>query len=345
LKSRVALAKGGGRAENIESALKLIESDIDLHTKSKIFIKVNFVSTRNQLAATHVDSVRALLRFLRKRYDGKITVGESTDVPAFEGYRNFGYLNLVKEFDIQLVDINEGDWVLVEVYDSSLRPMKVRYSKQVAESDFRISIGPPKTHDVVIITLSIKNLAMGALYYRVKVGTAGTLRGLLKKCYLVLPSAIRRSTRMKSFRDDAAIVVGGDKRKIHQGYPVHNLDLYLLARAYPPHLSVIDGYIGMEGNGPIVGDPVPWGIAVASQDPVAADCLAAQLMGFSISDIGYLWYCSQKGLGTGDIGQMEILGANLHDCYHRFSPPANFEAQKCWPDEKVSELLSLIPLS
>jgi uncharacterized protein (DUF362 family) len=339
VKSKVALTKSDSRVKNIEAGLRLIESEIDLEVKSDVFIKVNFTSTNNQRAATHVDAVRALLRFLRERYGGKITIGESTAVPAREGYTRFGYVDLVKEFDVELVDLNEGEWVFLEVYDSALRPIKVRFSKQVAESDYRIAIGPAKTHDVVIVTLSIKNLAMGSLYYPVQTGAGGALRGLLRMGYKVLPLPLRRLRRLSRLRDGAAAYTGGDKRKIHQGYPVHNLNLYLMAEAYPLHLSVIDGYTGMEGDGPIDGDPVKWGVAIVSQDPVAADCLAAQLMGFDISDIGYLWYCHRKGLGAGGIAQMQILGADLRACYHRFRPPPTYEAQKVWRDEKISRLL------
>ncbi len=113
VRARVALTKGAGRAENIDAALRLLESDIDLENKSDVFIKVNFVSTTNQHAATHADAVRALLRFLRERYDGKITIGESTIVPAREGYANFGYLELAREFNVELVDLNQGEWVEV----------------------------------------------------------------------------------------------------------------------------------------------------------------------------------------------------------------------------------------
>ena len=76
-KTKVSLTKGGSRADNVRQALRLIENEIDLRGKSSVFVKVNFVSTQNQLAATHVDAVRSLLEFLRARYDGKITVGES----------------------------------------------------------------------------------------------------------------------------------------------------------------------------------------------------------------------------------------------------------------------------
>lgn len=77
MKSKVALTRGGNRPQNIDTSLRLIESEIDLKDKRNLLIKVNFVSTSNQLAATHVDATRSLLQFLRERYDGKITIGEA----------------------------------------------------------------------------------------------------------------------------------------------------------------------------------------------------------------------------------------------------------------------------
>jgi len=311
MKAKVALAKGTSRAENIRRALRLIEDEINLTSKSNVFIKVNFVSTQDQLAATHVDAVRSLLEFLRDGYNGKITIGESAaDTPAQEGFRKFGYLDLPHRFNVDLVDLNEGDFMPVDLYDSSLRPMTLRYSKQMAESDYRIVIGPPKTHNVVVVTLSIKNLAMGALFCRHIPGIAG-------------PPA------------------DSDKHRMHQGHAVHNLNLYLLARAYPPDLSIIDGYEGMDGDGPIDGRPVAWKVAVASRDPVAADVLTANLMGFPITDIGYLWYSAKKGLGTGDLDQMQIVGEEMQDCHRKFNPPPDYEVQKQWRDRNVAELLGL----
>jgi uncharacterized protein (DUF362 family) len=310
LQSKVGLTKGSDRADNVRQALELIKDDIDLKLKKNIFVKVNFVSDQKQLSSTHVEAVRALLGFLRQRYDGPITVGEAAIVPAMDVYRRFGYLDLVKEFDIRLMDLSEGSWVPVQVYNSSLKPMTLRYSKEIAESDYRISITPAKTHDVVVTTLSIKNLGMGALYCKFPPG-------------------------------GGAPPADCDKLKMHQGYPVHNLNLYLLAKYYPLHLGIIDGFIGMEGAGPLDGGPVPWGVAVASCDSIAADVLASHLMGFPVTEIGYLSYCSRMGLGAGYLTRMEIRGARPEDCYHRFSPHPLYEAQKRWRDKTVAAFLGL----
>ncbi len=163
-RSQVALVRGSDRYNNIVQALNLIEGDIDLGDKKLILIKPNFVSTRRQLAATHVDAVRAVLDWLRPRYDGLITIGEGAATSdTFDGYRNFGYLALAEEYNVRFEDLNQDQWVPIEVYDRNLRPMAVRVARTTVESDFRISVGPPKTHDAVIVTLSLKNIVVGSL--------------------------------------------------------------------------------------------------------------------------------------------------------------------------------------
>ena len=300
MKPKVALIKSNDRSQNIEKALVLIEDEINVEGKRDVFIKVNFVSTERQLASTHVDAVRPLLKILRKHYDGKITIGESTLGPADAGFDRFGYRELVKEFGVELVDLDKEEWQMVDLYDSELKPMKLHFSQRIINSDYRIIVSQAKVHDTVGTTLSIKNLTMGGISFS-----------------------------------------HGDKKSMHQGYPAHNLNLYLLAAAYPPQLGIIDGFTGMEGQGPLSGNPVDWGVAVASRDTVAADSLAAQLMGFNISDIGYLWYCCQKKLGVCDMADMDILGADPKDCYHKFQPHPTYEEQKHWRDERVNKILNL----
>ena len=47
------------------------------------------------------------------------------------------------------------------------------------------------------------------------------------------------------------------------------------------YLTVVDGIIGGDGDGPMSCDPVPSGVILAGTHPVAVDCVAAQLMGFN----------------------------------------------------------------
>lgn len=130
------------------------------------------------------------------------------------------------------------------------------------------------------------------------------------------------------------LVVGAiqnpDKPKIHQGYPAINLNLALLARELWRHLSVIDGVEGMEGNGPVNGDPVQHGFVLLGGDPVAVDAAAAILMGFEPEKIGYLGHCARLGLGELRRENWEVVGDPLEGAVRPYRPHANFLAQLSW---------------
>ena len=162
----ISIVKGSSRYENIAQALDLIEEQIefDLRGKHKILIKPNLVSTSNQLAATHVDGVRALLDFLLRFRIKEIIIAEGATIgDTFDGYRNYGYLDLRAEYGVELIDLNQDDYETIEIFDENFDPITVRVSKIALESDYRISISPPKTHDTVVVTLSLKNMALGSI--------------------------------------------------------------------------------------------------------------------------------------------------------------------------------------
>jgi len=332
--SQVALIKGDNRYDNIAQALGLIEGDVDLSDKKCILIKPNFVSTRRQLAATHVDAVRAVLDWLRSRYDGPITIGEgAAGSDTFDGYRSFGYLDLAEEYSVRFVDLNQDQWVPVQIYDRRLCPMAVRVARTALESDLRISVGPPKTHDAVIVTLSLKNMVMGSLIR----GRGGSF---FQRLGQLLPDQVTHSVLAEKVKSGLSIVNRSDKFAIHQGYYGINLNLYTLAKVIAPHLSVIDGFVGMEGSGPSHGDPVDLRVAIASTDFLAADVVATRLMGFDPDEVGYLHYCKLGGLGAGDLSDIEIVGnATVEECRQPFRPHPTYREQLQWHLPSVEEYL------
>jgi uncharacterized protein (DUF362 family) len=56
----------------------------------------------------------------------------------------------------------------------------------------------------------------------------------------------------------------------------------------PAQFAIVDGIVGMEGNGPIQGRPKPAGVIVAGADPVAVDCTCCRIMGIDPEKIGYI---------------------------------------------------------
>ena len=120
------------------------------------------------------------------------------------------------------------------------------------------------------------------------------------------------------------------KTRIHQGYPPINRTLFEMAKEFAPHLSVIDAFRAMEGNGPSNGTPVDMKLAIAGTDFLAADAVGIFLMGFDLSEIGYLYYCHEAGLGEGDIRKIEILGENPEEHRRRFKRHSSWEEQLNW---------------
>jgi len=55
-----------------------------------------------------------------------------------------------------------------------------------------------------------------------------------------------------------------------------------------PDFAIVDGIVGMEGNGPIQGTPKASGVLVAGDDPVAVDATCARIMGLAPERIDYL---------------------------------------------------------
>jgi uncharacterized protein (DUF362 family) len=326
MNSRVSLIRGDDRFQNVLRALEAIEKDIRLG--ERIVIKPNLVSITRQLAATHADALRAVLEFIRARSSREVVIAEgSASSDTLAGFERYGFCELAERYGARLVDLNRDRWTEVEAADRDFQPMRLRIARTIAESDCRISLAPMKTHDTVIVTLSLKNMVMGSLIREHRdVGAAGErfLHGL---GHWIRP---RDPLFPRFFGWVVRKVLRSDKMLIHQSYASANYCLYIIARAIPVHVAVLDGFTGMEGRGPTRGDPVDLRLAIASSDFIAADCVAARVMGFDPEDVGYLHYAASGGLGNGGLDKIEVLGARLEDCVRPFKPHPGYERQRQW---------------
>jgi uncharacterized protein (DUF362 family) len=85
-----------------------------------------------------------------------------------------------------------------------------------------------------------------------------------------------------------------------------------------PALTVIDGFVAMEGHGPTDGTPVKMDLIIAGKDVVATDATAARVMGFEPWEIPHIRKAHDKGLGN--IDDIEIVGAKLDEVRRVFQP-------------------------
>jgi uncharacterized protein (DUF362 family) len=94
--------------------------------------------------------------------------------------------------------------------------------------------------------------------------------------------------------------------------------------------ALIDGFEGMEGNGPGSGTPVPSRIAIASTDYIAADRVALETMGINPQWVGYLIYCGQVGLGQYDLAKIDVLGATIASVRRNYRLHSDIQRELQW---------------
>jgi len=116
------------------------------------------------------------------------------------------------------------------------------------------------------------------------------------------------------------IKYGWPKNTLHiQGIPAF---LAELADSLPTRAcAVVDGIIGLEGDGPIFGSPVPSGVIVAGNDLLAVDATSARLMGLAPEQIDYLDFAAWAGIGTIDARKIEIVGEALARFQRQYERP------------------------
>ncbi len=84
-----------------------------------------------------------------------------------------------------------------------------------------------------------------------------------------------------------------------------------LNRLLRPRLAIMDGIVGMQGNGPRGGDPRQIGAVIVSDDLVAVDATACRIMNLDPALVGTVTYGTAWGLG--DAGDIAYVGDPVED--------------------------------
>jgi uncharacterized protein (DUF362 family) len=309
----VSISTGDNRADLAFRALKPYSKQIkEAIGNRRVVLKPNMVSTEVPACATHADTIEGILEFLKsiKKLDNVIVAESAANAPTFEGFSNYGYLKLANKYPVKFVDLDsEGSEVLYVFDEKDFRPHPVRFSSIILSPDsYVVSMARMKTHNLAVATLSLKNIVFGA-----PVKDIGFRLGPNTK------------TGTKS---DKSTIHGSGARGI-------NFNLFALASRLHPDLAVIDGFEGMEGNGPRLGTPVDHRVCVVSTDWFAADRVGIELMGIDFAKVGYLNYCAQTGLGTADLSKIEIVGESISNHIKHYKLHDNIEQQLVWMNPVV----------
>jgi len=307
-RSKVSLIKGENRRQNIYDALVAIDDQIRpaLKAKKYVFLKPNGIqSAERLLGCTQPDAVRGILDYLAPRFKGPVVIAECGGTPARQATSDFGWGKIFaehKSFDAKVdVPNEEGRYGLMYGIDYDMHLIPIRLGARFLDPDaFVISSAVMKTHNMVVATMSIKNMVLGAP--------------------LPPPPGEKRAWGES------------EKRKFHVGIRAGNYNMYLAVQRMMHNWGVglVDGFEGMEGNGPVSGTPVPHRIALASTDFLAVDRVGLECMGIDPTWLGYLNYAYQGGLGQYDLAKIDVVGARIADVERKYRLNADVDRMLEW---------------
>lgn len=251
----------------------------------KILLKPNILLGKEpeRAATTHPEVIRALVQWLKQFHPKKIIIGESS------GTRRRGATeNAFRESGIEAVCEEEDiEWIPFEKTERKIFQVKdplvlKKFSGSILLDEVDIIINIPK----------IKTHGQCIMTCAIK-NMFGTL-------------------------------ILGNKASTHAKYPRYNdfsaalADIYSVSK---PQLTLIDGYYCQEGNGPSAGDVVKLDIILAGYDPVALDTAVCEIIGLDHDEVLYIGKAREKGLGTSDLENFEILGKSISDVKRKFKIP------------------------
>jgi len=102
--------------------------------------------------------------------------------------------------------------------------------------------------------------------------------------------------------------------------------LTFLAEKVRTDLIVVDGLTCMEGNGPVVGNPICLEIIVSGKNIVSVDSTCSRIMGYDPRLISHIAKSSARGIGPIKNEDIEILGDDIDEIRTSFTPPYSLRA-------------------
>ena len=253
--------------------------------KEHIFIKPNIVDAvpSGKAVTTSPQVLESIIKYFLKNYpDKKITVGDGMAGTSYYSREKVlkatGLSYLEKKYGMRIINLHDLPDTDRTVYKSRYGSLKL--PSLLMDSDF-INLPKMKTHVTTGVSLGIKNL-----------------KGLLV------------AEAQKSFHN-----------KLHYKNQKVDLEdaikeLSRVVRLHFPVLTITDGIISMEGDGPAdTGTPKKTNLLIASTDLYAHDHVAAKLMGFDPETIRHIPAVRKK---------IEIVGEALDRCITPHAAPNQY---------------------
>ena len=243
----------------------------------KIVLKVNLLreARPEEAVSTHPSLVAAMAGLARK--EGAVTV--IADSPG-GGYR-YTPKTMEKIYRTSGLHAAAQQAEIELNWDTSARP--VSYPDGILTKHFDI-ITPVYESDGVFNLCKMKTHLFTGMTGGVK-NIFGVIPGLAKSGYHAKLHDVQRFAGM-----------------------LLDLSLYI-----SPRLTIMDAVLAMEGDGPGTGDPRKVGLLIGSENALALDVVASEIMGLNRTANPVIMEAERRGLKPNHIEDIEVVGANLAD--------------------------------
>jgi uncharacterized protein (DUF362 family) len=204
-------------------------------------------------------------------------------------FKATGYDELSKRLGVPLVNLHVGDMVKMEIPDNFVFK-NIYFHKAIFDADLVCSVPIMKTHGLATVTLALKNIGIG--------GFPGMMYGTVR-------SQVHQEGLKLEPTGTSAVTVD-------------------MVKANKLGLSVIDATTAMEGQGPSVnggGNLVDMNLIIASTNALAADMVAANIMGFDPTEIDTFNWAWKAGMNPTNIDNIEIVGEKIETIRQKFKRP------------------------
>ncbi len=315
--TRVAIIKGDDLRAMARQALDAVGGISSVVSQGQtVFIKPNLVTVcypgRDSFGTGECakpEIFAAVAEECLKAGAGEVIIGDATQMPRYswenvkmlDGSTNMAAeaqrLSTVygKKVTLACLDADSPDWVDIP---SQTSLGKISVSSLVARADRIISIPVLKTHQWAQMTLSLK-------------------------CFLGTTPLAKYGANTNG--SQARIFLHTATGGIEQVF----LDI---VKGVTPDLAIIDGSIGIEGDGPALGangtggktidmkERIGGWLLIASKDLAAADATAVRITGQDVSQMRQLNMALAQGIGEPREERIEIVGEKIADVQMQWIP-------------------------
>lgn len=289
-RTRVALAACASYDADILGAVRAAWRDAGLPDPRglRVVLKPNLVdSVDDHPSYTHPSVVRAMIRWTREQGARSVVVGEG---PSF---RRDAHGILEATGIAEVLAQEQVDFVDLNYDDLVSIPLKGGYAGLKS----------------LLVARTVAEADLLVSMPKLKTHHWTIISASIKNLFGIVPG----------------IKYGWPKNTLHiRGIPAVLADL---ADSLPTRTcALVDGIVGMEGDGPLFGTPIPSGVVVAGNDLVAVDATCARLMGFDPAQVDFIRFSGWAGIGAVETDKIELVGEPLARFRRAFAHPPTMGA-------------------